>query len=277
MADQIKYSVDDRKLRQAMLKFAIEKKKSFSDTLIQGSRILAENLAFQTQPYGFDRAARQAGETAVATEIQYVYKSVPYTSDQIKTSGKGQGKKRTQNTSQAAGAFVQMVKRGQLQKAQELLHRLHIHPFFSTEVKQFDQGHEHEKSRFGARKKVSRNTFPRLIPPSIPHLRSYIKKIQDRVGMAKGGWASCSQQLGGFGKIPAWVSRHALGAGLGSVDDASFLETRPYIRLTNNVPWVDKCLSPTQMQKAFDIASYKMMQFLRHSMAKAVRSSGFNL
>jgi len=93
--------------------------------------------------------------------------------------------------------------------------------------------------------------------------------------MAKGGWASCAQQLGGFGKIPAWVHRHARASVLGEVHDASFQDTKPFIRITNNVPWIDKCLNQGQMQRAFDIASYKMMQFLRISLDKAKRSAGF--
>jgi len=275
MADQIKYAVDDRKLREAMLKYAVAKKKSFSETLIQGSRILAVNLAHQTQPFGFDNRAKESGEGAVATEIQRVYKSPANAFFAIENSGVAPGKKKTQNAAQAARVFVRYVKRGQLELAEKLLHSLRISPFFSTKVQRFDQGKNHQAVRFGARRKVSRNQFPEIIPSDVGRLKSYINEIVKRVGTAKAGWASCAQQLGGVRGIPGWVTRHARAGVLGTVDDASFLDIKPYIRLTNTVPWVDKCLNQTQMQRAFDIASYKMMQFLRISLAKAEKSAGF--
>lgn len=275
MADQFKYSVDDQKFREAMLKYAVAKKKSFSETLIQGSRILAVNLAHQTQPFGSDNKAKESGEGAVTTEIQRAYKSPGNVFFVIENSGIAPGKKKTQNPAQAARVFVRYVKRGQLDLAEKLLHSLRISPFFSTEVKRFDQGKKHQSVRFGARRKVSRNQFPEMIPSDVGRLKSYINQIIKRVGTAKAGWASCAQQLGGMRGIPGWVTRHARAGVLGTVDDASFLDTKPYIRLTNTVPWVDKCLNQTQMQRAFDIASYKMMQFLRISLAKAEKSAGF--
>lgn len=275
MADQITYKVDDRKLREAMLKYSVAKKKSFSQTLIQGSRILAVNLAYQTQPFGDNDTGKEAGEGAVATEIQRVYKTPAYVFSRIETSGLPQGKKKTQNASQAAKVFVQFIKRGETAKAEQFLQKLRIDPFFKTEVSSFDAGYKHQSVRFGARRKVSRNQFPLLVPKDAAKLRAYVKIIEKRVGTAKAGWASCAQQLGGMRGIPGWVTRHARAGVLGKVDDASFLDNKPYIRITNTVPWIDKCLNQGQMQRAFDIASYKMMQFLRISLDKAKRSAGF--
>lgn len=276
MADQITYKVDDKKLRDAMLKYAVAKKKSFLETLIQGSRILAVNLAYQTQPFGDNDAGKQAGEGSVATEIQRVYKTPSWTFFQIKTSGPPpSAKRKTSNSHQAARAFIYYVKRKMHDKATKLLNDLQIQGLFDTRVDGFDKGRRHRYARFGVRKKVSRNQFPELIVSNPLKLRSYITEIQKRVGTAKAGWASCAQQLGGMRGIPGWVARHARVGLLGTVDDASFMESKPYIRITNNVPWVDKCLNQTQMQRAFDIASYKMMQFLRISLAKAENAAGF--
>jgi hypothetical protein len=274
MADTIDFKVDDRKLQQAMVKFAVAKKKSYQETLIQASRILAENLSFQTQPFSHDKTAKERGEGAVTTEIGRVYDDVGDVAGKINTSGRSFDLKRVKSSSQAEAAFVRLVRSGQYEKAKELLNDLQIDPYFSTDVGKFDSGYEHQKARFGARRKVSRNQFTRLAVTNTAKARAYIKQISQRVGTAKAGWASCSQQLGGFGKIPAWVTRHARGASLGSVNDASFLDREPFIRMTNKVPWIDKCLSQGQMQRAIDIAAYKIMAFIKISMRKAISSAG---
>lgn len=274
MADTIDFKVDDKKLQQAMVKFSVYKKKSYQETLIQASRILAENLSFQTQPYSHNKSAKESGEGAVATEIGRVYDNIGNVAGKINTSGKSFDLKRVKSASQAEAAFVRLVRSGQHEKAKDLLNSLHINPYFNTDVGKFDSGHEHQKARFGSRKKVSRNQFTRLAVTNIIKARSYIKKISERVGTAKAGWASCSQQLGGFGKIPAWVTRHAQAQPLGFVNDASFLEREPFIRMTNKVPWIDKCLSQAQMQRAIDIAAYKIMAFIKISIRKAISSAG---
>ncbi|NBW14645.1 MAG: hypothetical protein EBR82_42265 [Caulobacteraceae bacterium] len=275
MADTIDFKVDDKKLQQAMLKFSVAKRKTFQETLIQASRILAENLSFQTQPFSHDKSAKESGEGAVATEIGRVYDDVGNVAGKINTSGRSFDLKRVKSSSQAEAAFVRLVRSGQYEKARELLNELRIEPYFSTNVGRFDFGEEHQKARFGARKKVSRNQFTRLAVTNTAAARAYIKQISQRVGTAKAGWASCSQQLGGFGKIPAWVSRHAVGGSLGEVNDASFIPKKPFIRMTNKVPWIDKCLNSQQMQRAIDIAAHKVMQFLKISLAKDKSAAGF--
>jgi len=275
MADTIDFKVDDKKLQQAMVRFAVAKKKSYQETLIQASRILAENLSFQTQPFSHDKSAKESGEGAVGVDISRVYKAPGFAYFYIKESGLSKGRmKGFASAEHAAKVFVMMIKKGFYNRAEAILQNLQIHPFFSTEVGKFDLGHLHEKARHGGRQRVSRNQFPALVVSNVAKLKSYILAVQKRVGMAKAGWASCSQQLGGFGKIPAWVTRHVGGVSLGLVHDASFLDREPFIRMTNKVPWIDKCLSQAQMQRAIDIAAYKIMAFIKISMRKAISSAG---
>ncbi|NBQ64095.1 MAG: hypothetical protein EBT95_00770 [Verrucomicrobia bacterium] len=257
-----------------MVKFAVAKKKSYQETLIQASRILAENLSFQTQPFSHSKSAKESGEGAVASEIGRVYDDAGEVAGKIGQSSGPFDLKRIKSPRQAEAAFVRLVRSGEYEKAKDLLNALRIDPYFSTNVGRFGSGEEHKKARFGPRKKVSRNQFTLLAVTNGAAVRSYIKKISQRVGTAKAGWASCSQQLGGFGKIPAWVTRHASGSALGSVSDASFLDREPFIRMTNKVPWIDKCLSQAQMQRAIDIAANKIMAFIKISMQKAISSSG---
>ena len=118
--------------------------------------------------------------------------------------------------------------------------------------------------------KVPKNQFPRLAVTGFNHVQGYINKIKQRVGTAKAGWASCAQQLGGWRGIPGWGTRHALRGNLGSVYDATGGNgSSQYVRMTNNVPWIDKCLNPGQIQRALDIQRSKMTNAIRIALSKA--------
>jgi hypothetical protein len=171
---------------------------------------------------------------------------------------------------QAEAAFVRLVRTGQHDKARELLNSLRIEPYFTTDVGRFDGGQEHARSRHGARRKVPSNTFTKLAVTNPQAARSYVKQISQRVGTAKAGWASCAQQLGGWRGIPGWVTRHARKGNLGNVYDATGGSgSSQYVRMTNNVPWIDKCLNPGQIQRALDIQRGKMTNAIRIALSKS--------
>lgn len=101
-------------------------------------------------------------------------------------------------------------------------------------------------------------------------MKAYINKIIKRVGTAKAGWASCAQQLGGWRGIPGWVTRHAGKAVLGNVYDATGGQgSQQFVRMTNRVPWIDKCLNAGQIRRALDIQRGKMVNAIRIALSKA--------
>lgn len=272
MAD-VKVSVDDRAFSDSLRRYALAMKMSFAEAILRQARLVAVNLAHQTQPFGSSDAAREAGEGAVQTEIDRVYDPVPAVADAVGRSGRTfTGIARVKTAPQAVAAFVRLVRTGQHDKAKDLLISLRIDPYFSTDVGPFDSGTEHQRARFGARRKVSKNTFTKLAPTSSARLKAYINKIIKRVGTAKAGWASCVQQLGGWrgGEIPAWVTRHARKSVLGKVYDATGGQgAQQFVRMTNLVPWIDKCLNAGQIQRALDIQRGKMVNAIRIVLSKA--------
>lgn len=270
MAD-VRVSVDDRAFSDSLRRYALAMKMSFAEAILRQARLVAVNLAHQTQPFGSSDAAREAGEGAVQTEIDRVYDAVPAVADAVGRSGRTfTGIKRVKTAPQAAAAFVRLVRTGQFDKAKELLNSLRIEPYFSTDVGPFDAGAEHQRARFGARRKVSKNTFTKLAPTNSARLKPYVNKIVQRVGTAKAGWASCAQQLGGWRGIPGWVTRQARKSVLGKVYDATGGQgTQQFVRMTNLVPWIDKCLNAGQIQSALDIQRGKMVNAIKIALSKA--------
>lgn len=72
----------------------------------------------------------------------------------------------------------------------------------------------------------------RIATPDAQQVNAYIKKVQTRVGMAKGGFALGVTMLGG--SLPAWVTKWS-SAGEFKDNTASAIDT--YIQQTNRSPW----------------------------------------
>lgn len=269
----VRFSVDDRKFQRALRNFYSGTRKDRSDILRAQGRLIAVNLAFQTAPFGTDKGAKLRGETSVRADVNRVYKGVPVTHRNIWDSGKGSDLKHVEGSRQAAAAFVRMMRSGKFDAAEKLLEDLNLERYRGTSVGSFDSGAAIKKARYGARRKVSRNQFAELVVKNQPALNRYAKQVMARVGMAKGGWASPAKYLGGTRGIPSWVTRHTSGRALGSIDDQSQRASRPFIRITNHVPYVSKCISPTQIQRALDNQRQKMIRAINIAAAKRAKAN----
>jgi hypothetical protein len=127
-----------------------------------------------------------------------------------------------------------------------------------------------------------------LITEEKAKLKAYVKEVQKKVGIAKGGWAACAMQLGGTqGRmetnvpgvqqqaVPAWVKRHAGKRAAGTVIDQADNFITGRINMINHVPWVSNCLSDQQAQQAIDIQAEKMRRALDYAYQADLKAVGF--
>jgi hypothetical protein len=267
--------IDDREFKAALLRFYASQKKSWPEVIKSQARLIAVNFAHQTAPFGMAKATRDQAQKTIGVEIGRVYKEAGTVAYDLKNSSKSIAEvPRVKSASQAAAAFVRLVRNAKHDKARQLLNDLMIDPYQATQVGKFDQGGEHQKARYGARRKVPKNQFPRMAVTNFNVIRSYMRKVKDRVGTAKAGWAACAKELGGWRGIPAWVHQQTSKRRLGGVDDAT-AGKNPHVIMTNSVPWIDKCLNQGQMQRAIDIQKQKMISAIGHSMSRSARAMGF--
>lgn len=278
-----KITIDDRELQQALLSFY--KRRTPAQVLRAQARLMAVNLAFQTQPFGGSKAVggqqdsgKNQGEGAVSRDIRKVIKTAADVFKDVEKQAINAGR-----------IFYAMVKRGDYGKARELLVRLRVPGLLQAQIGPMSSAyHKQAQHPIPSRTRISRRQEPLLITDQVAQVKSYIKEVQKRVGIAKAGWASCAQQLGGTrGRmatnvagveqqaVPAWVKRHVGGRGQGTVIDQSdnFLKGR--INMVNQVPWVSNCLSDQQAQKAIDIQAEKMRRALDYAYQADLKAVGF--
>ena len=267
---EVNFSTNDSEFSASLRRYALATRISFADAIRRQARLVAINLGIQTQPLGDGTSAKQQGEGSVSRDIDRVYDTIPEVAGKIQKTGKTlNGIKRVKSAPQAVAAFVRLVRSGKNQQAKELLNSLQIEPYFTTDVGRFNSGSEHKRARAGSRKNVPKNTFIKLAATNPPPLKSYTKQIMNRVGIAKAGWASCAQLLGGTRGLPGWVTRHSRKQQLGTVNDKTSGDRSQYVQMTNRVPWIDKCLNPGQIQRALDIQRGKMNNAIKMALSKS--------
>lgn len=269
----VSLTVNPIKLQQALKAFIGNTKLQASKEMRIQARSLCVSLANSTQPFGKDARARAIGEKAVTRDIDRVYKTGPTAVREIATLPLPRGKTKTQNAKQAAAALAAIVLgrsfgKGQKgvraqTKAQELLNRINYKPYVYTRIGEFDRGSAHDEARFGRSKRVPKNQFVRQVVTKESALAKYFKEKRGNVGIAKSGWAVCAGILGGFRGIPKWVYRHTGG---GRVIDRSSVKAgllaKPFISMTNTIPWITNVISQSTIQRSIDIQVIKMIKRL---------------
>ena len=276
-------TVDASKLQKALKAFIGNTKAEASKEMRIQARMLCVSLANSTQPFGKDANAKATGEKAVTRDIDRVYKSGSTAVRDIASLPLPRGKTATQNAKQAAAALAGLLqgrttgKRGAkiVSAAQDLLDRINYKPYVNTRIGVFDQGQAHNKARFGRRKSVPKNQFVSQVVTKDSQLTKYFKEKRGNVGIAKSGWAVCAGLLGGFKKIPKWVYRHTGG---GRVNDQSGkglgIVSKPFIQMTNTIPWINAVISTATIQKSIDIQIIKMIKRLGYITAAESKKAG---
>lgn len=276
-------TVDASKLQKALKAFIGNTKAEASKEMRIQARMLCVSLANSTQPFGKDANAKATGEKAVTRDIDRVYKSGSTAVRDIASLPLPRGKTATQNAKQAAAALAGLLqgrttgKRGAkiVSAAQDLLDRINYKPYVNTRIGVFDQGQAHNKARFGRRKSVPKNQFVSQVVTKDSQLTKYFKEKRGNVGIAKSGWAVCAGLLGGFKGIPKWVYRHTGG---GRVNDQSGrglgIVSKPFIQMTNTIPWINAVISTATIQKSIDIQITKMIKRLGYITAAESKKAG---
>ena len=266
-------TVNPTKLARALKAFVGNTKLEASKEMRIQARNLCVSLANSTQPFGKDANAKATGEKAVTRDIDRVYKSGPTAVREIASLPLPRGKTATQNARRLAAALAAAIlgsssgkgRKGvrDISKALQLLNRVNFKPYVNTTLGEFDRGAAHENARFGRSKRVPKNQFVRQVVTKESALAKYFKEKRGNVGIAKSGWAVCAGLLGGFRGIPKWVYRHTGG---GRVVDQSKVRpgvfSKPYISMTNTIPWISAVISKGTIQRSIDIQVLKMIKRL---------------
>lgn len=252
-------TVETKRFEAALRRLAQETGKSFVEVVNQNARLIAVNLAYQTQPFGLGLDAKKAGEGAVFRDIGKVFKP----------ANKIYAELRAQSAKMAKG-FYAAVKNGDFAQAEDILRRSGILDR-NAEIGEL-QPELHRKSR-NRRGRVSRHRAA-LITPDAKSIRDYQKQVAQKVGFAKGGWIAAGQQLGKLSRVPAWLKKNAGQQGKATRRGG---ERNPSVELHNLVRYVSQVLTPAQMAEALRIQREKMEKHINYVVSKAARRQGIRV
>ena len=242
-------TVDDGQLSDAINSFAAYVNKTVPEIVRAQARLVAVNLATQTQPFGDDDAAQFKGVNAVRIDLGRVFIGRGRV---IEIASKNQSNGVAQWLKRAAEDGNELAV-GDAWKAltgRSIEVGTNVNPAWH-------QGQRNAKGR------VKRGAKP-MIVLSESSLNSYTKRKEKLVGFGKSGWSACARALGGTRGIPGWVSRKK---GPGTVDDQTRGQTDfPHVAMTNDVRYIDQILSPTQRRAAVRIQVEKMNRAIEHGL-----------
>lgn len=264
----ITMKMNDADFSYQLKRYALAKKISFAKAIKQQGRLVAVNLAFQTQPFGAEKG-KLLGEGAISGDLlpkKGTNKGI------FKPLNKFWMDEAIRMKQYAPENFTRRftTKDGRVWMSEEDQILISI-----GAMKQFHQSMRTE----GGRRRTSKagqgdrgigrhGTANRGIVDK-DKLGQYVTATHKKVGIAKAGWAHCAKQLGGSRGIPQWVTRHAGKRATGSVVDNSEATSEQYVTMTNQVPWIDKCLNAGQIQRALDIQKEKMTKAIEIALSKA--------
>lgn len=257
--------VDDRRLQDALKRWMALKGKSVSEALRKATRLICVNLAYQTQPFG-DTEGRIRGKEAITRDLNYIFvslnsQSMAYFQEVMGGTNRRLVLRRKDGTVWITDTDTYMT-RGQMKA-------------FHQSMRTPGRGNVKNANSKNQTRDIGRHQERPRGVVSQADMTGYMQSVWKKSGIAKGGWAACAKILGGSRGIPQWVTRHAGKRAGGMVNDQSMRAKDPRITFTNMVPWVSKVLSPSQGQRALDIAKYKIVKEIDTAIEKSSKMAGF--
>ncbi len=269
----ITLKMDSRLLEKRLADIGTDYKANGFAALKQHARLLAQNLAYQTAPFGLSKASQKMGENTIRGDIiGRVRMGDEKTTNRqplffvINESQVQKNFKKSPNGTQKL--FV--TKDGKVYGVEDT--------FFKPNAS-IDEMRAHHKKYFKNGRRTRAGSFTRDVGRwrfidkmtiGKQSLNNYLKWIFQRVGLSKAGWVKAGTTFGKVTKIPAWVSRHLPNAhGTGKMRKVG--PDKAEITLTNHIPWSDKVVSEKGMAYALQITKEKYADYLRHQKLKTKR------
>lgn len=251
--------VETRRFEAALRNLARETGRSFGEVVNQNARLIAVNLAYQTQPFGNSSASRKQGEGAVMRDIGKVYRTASSVYAEIKDQSE-----------KTAKGWYKAVKAGEFTQAEAILRKVSIADR-NAAIGKFDDS-LHIKSR-NRRGRVSRHRIA-LITPDAKELKTYAKQVASRVGYAKAGWIAAGLQLGKLSRVPAWLKKVTAGQGSGTMKGRA---VNPEAELHNFVQYLTNILNTGSVATALRVQREKMEKHIKYAVSNSARKAGLRV
>lgn len=259
---ELSIDFEQREFQRMLLRYADVTGRRLGVVVKQNARLIAWNLAHNTQPYGMDLATRKQGDAAVLRDVGRVYSAASSIFKKLQDSGEVK----------TARAWYKLVKIGGYGQAEKLLKTTSLKERNTPIFAPLDPD-LHRQARNRSRGTVSRHR-PAQIVPDAKSIQRYGKQRQALVGFGKAGWITAGSSLGSIARVPAWITRHK-GSAPGRADDQTHRTADPFVTLTNAVRYASKILPAGEVAAALKLQREKMLAHIEHVLVNTARESGF--
>lgn len=266
MGKSASIKVDSTSLRRVLENHGDFRTKTVPHLVKQHARLCCVELAARTTPFSvgsLKQSAKLQGEGKVMRDIQKVIKG----RDTIDAIADKMTNDRIRNR------IHELANSGNSQALSHLFRNMGIFQEFGgvqfiSETQLHAAHQRHRNKRTGRTIKLKEP-----IKINLQGLDKYIKAVQKRVGMTKGGWAECARLLNatqgdGARGIPAWAKRSRGG---GSISDQTKNLENPKVMLMNVYPWADRVCPEPEREKSVQIAYDKMMKQMEKALLAAAK------
>lgn len=248
-------------LQRAMIRYGEVTGKRFGAVVKQNTRLIAWNLAHNSQPYGLTLAEKKQGEAAVMRDVGKVFASASQIFEQLKAEDE-----------KLARAFYKLIQGGGYGQAEKLLRQhSNIRDRNAAVFAPLDPDlHQQARRRNG---RVYRQRAAQIVPDA-KSIAKYAKERAAFVGFGKAGFITAGSSLGSITRVPAWVKRHQ-GKAPGRAHDESARKDDPFITLTNEVRYASAILPDHAIAAALKLQREKMLAHMEHVLVHTAREAGF--
>lgn len=238
--------VDTTDFERAMAEYIRLKRFSLERGVREQAKLLAKELIADTPPTkgtvdGKSMSARAAGRARVARDVKRAIR--PLNPSDWKSK-----------------AIRDLIKARDYEGLEAVLSK-----FSSDKVLSFEAAiHLRAKAGNGrVRKQLAQAT------PDFKEHRDYVRKVQQRVGIAKGGWVKGYEAMGG--KAAQWVRSHR---DMGDVIDRSNDPRDPRVELLNDANWALDSMAKVVIGRAVQRRVGRMKRWIDGALAANARKAG---
>ena len=262
----ITLKMDSKLLQKRLAEIGTDFKADGYAALKQQARLLARDLAFETAPFGLDKAAQKMGENTIRGDIM----------GRERANGE-----KTTNRQPLFFVINEPKVKSNFKKTPDGIQKLWVSKegrVYATEDTFFrpnasvDEMRAHHKKYFKNGRRTRAGSFTRDVgrwrfidkmTVGKGAMNKYLKWIFQRVGMSKAGWVKAGSNFGKVTGIPAWVGRHVASArGSGKIRKTG--ADTAEITLTNHIPWSDKIIPPSSIEKVLQLNKEKFADHLKY-------------
>lgn len=255
-------TVDYTKAAKLFKRLQVQTGRGSEDILRQGGRVGAMAMSYRTWPKGFDNTFREKTRKSILGQLSMLFASRKKMFDLMEQRA-GPG---------VAGKFANLMENEKFAQARKMAEK-----FLGITIQKKVNPQIHRQNMRTRRPVIPSRFYkaPAVGVWEFDKVVKYAKEASKTIGRAKAGWLTIARQLGGTRKLRGQTG--SISGALRKDGEGTTALTRsfnrPYIVLTNRVPYIDQLTPDSSKAYAAREALDRMMKFARSTLNALARQA----